>query len=418
LVLNSIICSGIFGLPSLVAALLGTSAPLAYLVAAAGMGVVVACFAEVASRFRGAGGPYLYARVAFGRFAGIEIAWLTWLARLTAAAGNANLFAIYLAEFWPRANSSGPRLVILALLVGLLAVVNYRGVRAGAHLIDFFAVAKLLPLVAFIGTGLFFVRSSNFLTHAPAAASSWLEALLLLVFAFGGFEGAVIPMSEAKDPRRDAPFALFTALATTTVVYTLTQVVVSGVLVAPQDSDRPLAAAARQFLGPWGATLIAFGALVSVYGLLSSMALYTPRLTFALAEQGDFPPIFSAVHPRYRTPHVSIIFYSLFVWALAATRSFRWNVTLSAVARLLTYASTSAALLVLRKQQPAEAAWRLPAGGLFALAGIAFSVALLSRMARSELAIVVVTILVAFVNWLWARSRAGIASGSGEHDEA
>ena len=133
---------------------------------------------------------------------------------------------------------------ILALLVGLLAVVNYRGVRAGAHLIDFFAVAKLLPLVAFIGTGLFFVRSSNFLTHAPAAASSWLEALLLLVFAFGGFEGAVIPMSEAKDPRRDAPFALFTALATTTVVYTLTQVVVSGVLVAPQDSDRPLAAAA------------------------------------------------------------------------------------------------------------------------------------------------------------------------------
>src|SRR5437867_8511099 len=115
LVLNSIIGSGVFGLPSLIAGLVGGAAPLAYVAAAAGMGVIMACFAEVASRFREAGGPYLYARVAFGRFAGIEIAWLTWLARLTAAAGNANLFVIYLSEFWPQAKERVPRIIILTL---------------------------------------------------------------------------------------------------------------------------------------------------------------------------------------------------------------------------------------------------------------------------------------------------------------
>src|SRR5439155_1651535 len=164
--------SGVFGLPSLVAGLVGGAAPLAYLAAAAGMGVIMACFAEVASRFREAGGPYLYARVAFGRFAGIEIAWLTWLARLTAAAGNANLFVIYLSEFWPRASNLAPRLAVLTLLVGFLAAVNYRGVRAGAHLSDFFTVAKLLPLAAFVVTGLFFVDWRNLVVRSPAAGTS------------------------------------------------------------------------------------------------------------------------------------------------------------------------------------------------------------------------------------------------------
>ncbi|PYV06696.1 MAG: APC family permease [Acidobacteria bacterium] len=418
LVLNSIIGSGVFGLPSLIAGLVGGAAPLAYVAAAAGMGVIMACFAEVASRFRAAGGPYLYAHAAFGRFAGIEIAWLTWLARLTAAAGNANLFVIYLAEFWPRASNLAPRLVVLTLLVGFLAAVNYRGVRAGAHLSDFFAAAKLLPLAAFVAKGVFFVDWRNLVASSPADGGTWLQAILLLVFAFGGFEGALIPMSEAKDPRRDAPFALFVALAATTLVYTLAQVVVSGVLAAPERSDRPLAVAARQFLGPPGAALIAAGALVSVYGLLSSMALYTPRLTFALAERGDFPPLFAAIHSRYRTPHFSILIYSLLVWALAASGSFHWNVTLSAAARLFTYAATCAALVRLRRQKPAEAVFRLPAGDLLALLGIAFSFTLVSRMGRGDLAIIAVTIVIALVNWLWARSGVrGQGPGVGGKEE-
>ena len=407
LVLNSIIGSGIFGLPSVIAGLVGTASPLAYLAAAAVIGVIIACFAEVASRFREAGGPYLYAQAAFGRLAGIEVAWLTWLARLTAAASNANLFVIYLAEFWGGAKDFAPRLAVLTLLIGFLAVVNYRGVKAGAHLSNVFAVAKLLPLAAFIGVGLFFVRSGSLTVHSTATSGAWLDAVLALIFAFGGFEGAVIPMSEAKDPRRDAPFALFTALAVTTLVYTLVQVVVTGIVSHPEQTDRPLATAARQVLGGPGAALIAVGALVSVYGLLSSMTLYTPRLTFALAERHDFPAFFAAVHPRFRTPYVSIAFYSLLVWALAVGGSFRWNLGLSAVARLFTYLPTCAALVALRWKRPRAESFRLPAGPVLALLGIGFSLVLITRMGRVDFAIIAATAGIAMVNWLWARSRVG-----------
>ncbi|MGE5327340.1 MAG: APC family permease, partial [Deltaproteobacteria bacterium] len=173
LVINSIIGSGVFGLPSVVASKLGQASPLAYIPAALGMGVVMACFAEVASRFRQAGGPYLYARLAFGRLAGIEVAWITYLARLTAAAANVNLFAIYLAEFWPAAKSAWPRFGVLTLLVGILACINYRGVRPGARQSNVFAVAKLVPLLMFIATGLFFVQRGNFSLHTPSSAGSW-----------------------------------------------------------------------------------------------------------------------------------------------------------------------------------------------------------------------------------------------------
>jgi amino acid transporter len=407
LVINSIIGSGIFGLPSVVAGMLGEASPFAYLPAALGMGIVMACFAEVASRFHQAGGPYLYARAAFGRLAGIEVAWVTWLARLTAAAGNANLFVIYLAEFWSPVKSPLARLAVLTLLVGVLTVVNYRGVRAGAQQSNLFAVAKLVPLFLFIAVGLFFINRGNLSIHSSASTGTWLEAVLLLVFAFGGFEGAVVPMSEAKDPERDAPFALLTALVAVTVVYTLVQVVVTGILPDASITDRPLAAAAHLFIGPAGAGLISLGALISVYGLLSAMTLYTPRLTFALGEQGDFPAAFAAVHPRFRTPYISIVAFGALVWGLAVAGSFKWNVTLSAVARLFTYGATCGALVALRKKSPENAAFQLPAGSAFASLGILFCLALVTRMGRTEFWIVLATGMVGLVNWAWVRRRYG-----------
>jgi amino acid transporter len=413
LVVNTIIGSGIFGLPSVVAGLLGKASPLAYLIAAAGIGVIMACFAEVASQFREAGGPYLYARAAFGRFLGIQTGWLAWLVRLTAAAAGANVFVSYLAEFWPPAKEPLLRALVLTLLLGVLAVVNYRGVKAGAQVSNFFVVAKLLPLFLFIVLGLsnvlFRANAVKLLPRPLASVGDWFEAVLLLMFAYGGFEAAVMPMGEAKDPRRDAPFALFTALVTTTVIYTLIQVVVIGVLRNPAATDRPLAAAAREFLGPLGAALIAAGALISVYGYLSAAMLSAPRLTFALAERGDFPTFFAAVHRKFRTPHISIVIFALLVWALAVAGTFRWNVLLSVVARLFTYGLVCAALPVLRKRQPHAQAFRLPAGAFFAVLGVAFSAVLVTRMHRGELLIVTATVGVALINWLWARHRTELA---------
>jgi basic amino acid/polyamine antiporter, APA family len=411
LVINSIIGSGIFGLPSVVAGYVGKRSPLAYLFAAAGIGVVIACFAEVASQFDAAGGPYLYAREAFGRFFGMEVGWLLWLVRLTAAAAAANLFTNYLGEFWPAVQEPVTRLAVLTALIGFLAAVNYRGVKSGAMVSNIFTMAKLAPLLAFAVAGMILVLRAH--PQVPAETSfgasvpirNWLEAALVLMFAYGGFEGAVVPMAEARDPRRDVPFALYLALATTTALFCTIQYVVVRVLPAAAQTDRPLAAAAELMWGPASAGLISIGALISVYGYLSAQMLHAPRLTFALAERDDFPRIFARIHRRFRTPHVSILLFAGIVWCLALAGNFKWNVLLSSVGRLFVYGFTCASLPVLRRSHPEARAHRLPAGNGFAVLGILFVVVLATRMNRSEAAVILVTMAIAFANWLWARSK-------------
>jgi APA family basic amino acid/polyamine antiporter len=390
LVVNSIIGSGVFGLPSHVVGLIGKFSPLAVLLAGVGMGIIFGCFAEVASRFQQAGGPYLYARTAFGRGMGIQMAWMLFLGQAAAPAANANLFVIYLGEFWPHARDPLPRTLILSILIGLLAFINVRGVRAGTQVSNFFTAAKLLPLFAVIGMGLFALRA---------------HPVLLLVFAYGGFETALAPMSEAKDPRRDAPFALFTALLVCTVIYALIQWVVVGVLPDAAHSERPLAEVARIAVGSLGAALIAAGALISFYGYLSAKILAMPRVTFALAEQGDFPEAFAAVHPRFHTPYVSILVFAVLVWAFALTGEFKWNVTLSAVARLLYYAVCCAALPVLRRKQPGAARFRLPAGNLFAGLAVLMCAALVTQVDFGQSLILLATIVIGLMNWLVVRNR-------------
>jgi amino acid transporter len=397
-----------------IAAQLGRASPWAWVLAGLGMVLVVAAFAEVASRFTRAGGTYLYARVAFGRFAGIEMAWLTYLVRLTAAATNANLFIIYLAEFWPGATAPAASRLLLAAVMLPLVVTNYRGIRGGVWTSSAFAVAKLAPLAIFVVAGLWAMAAGD-LSPAPALpanadAGAWLEAILLLVFAYGGFESALLPLGEARDPRRDAPVALFTALGLCALIYTLVQVVVLAMLADPSATDRPLAAAAQVFLGPLGAVLMAAGALLSVYGYLAAAMVNVPRLTYAMAAEGDLPPRLAAVHPRFRTPHVSVAVFAATVWAFAAAGGFLGNLSLSAVSRLLTYGMVSVALVVFRRRdgvaREVDPAWfRVPAGTVVAALGLAFSAVLALRMKRLELVVLAGTIACGLVHWIWMRRR-------------
>ena len=260
LVINSIIGSGIFGLPAIVAADLGRQSPFAYLVAAVGVGMIMGCFAEVASQFRQAGGPYLYTRVAFGRLLALEVAWLHWLSRLTAAAAAINLFSTYLGYFWPSAQRPLERSLLAAAILVVITGVNLLGVKVGAHLSSAFTIAKLAPLLLFAVAGLVYGFAHPAVTLANphvATATDWFNASLVLLFAYGGFEGALVPMSEARDPQRDVPFAMLVAFLSVTLIYVLVQIVVIRVLPDPAQTDRPLAMAAEVFLGPAGAAFIA-----------------------------------------------------------------------------------------------------------------------------------------------------------------
>jgi len=407
LTINSILGSGIFGLPAQVADLVGRLSPWAVLLAGAAMAVIVACYAEVASQFGQTGGTYLYCRAAFGRLTGLQVGWMLMLSRLTACAANANLLVIYLAEFWPQATRPAARLVVITLLLGVLLLVNYRGVRTGTLVSNLFVVAKLVPLgIICLAGGYYLVTHGSVAGSSPVASvSTWRNVILLLFFAYGGYEAAMNPMGEARNPKRDAPFALFAALAIITLIYTLIQWAVVGVLPAHLHTDRPLAEVARVLLGHGGAALVALGALVSVYGYLSANFLTGPRATFAFAEQGDFPRWFAAVHSNFKTPHVSIVIFALVCWILALGGSFTWNVTLSAVARLFYYGAVCAALPALRRKQP-EAAWfRLPAGPVFATLGVLICIVLLTGVDFSKTLILLATIAIALINWLVVRNR-------------
>ena len=405
LAVNSIIGSGIFGLPSTVAALLGKRSIAGVLIAGAAIGIIMACFAEVASQFSDAGGPYLYARTAFGRLVGILVGWMLYLSQAAAPAANANLFVIYLAEFWPAAKEPWARAVILTLLVGVLALLNALGARQGTIVSNVFTVAKLLPLfmVATAGAAVTIIHHTPWGPSPSPPTAVWMKAMVLLIFYYGGFESAVAPMSEAKNPRRDAAFALFVALITCTVIYAVVQWVVVGVLGPGATTDRPLAEVARVTMGSRGAELVAIGALVSVYGYLSAKLLAMPRVTFALAKNGDLPRIFAFVNSNFQTPLFSILFFAIAVWGFAMVGNFAWNVTLSVVARLFYYAVVCASLIVLRRKQPQAARFRLPAGPLFALLGIGICVALATQVDLTKSVILAATLGAAILNWVWAR---------------
>lgn len=409
LMVNSIIGAGVFGLPSVLAAQLGGLSPWSCMLAGAGILVIAACIAEVSSQFDETGGLYLYARTAFGRFPGLVVAWLTWLTRIAGPAAAADLFATYAGQFVPALRGRRAELIVIALLIGQLAVFNYVGVRTGKKVSNIFTGVKVTFLLLFIAGGALMLWTHPALRVPlafPATTSAnWFEAILLLVYAYGGFEGALFVGGETENPKRDTPVALLLALAIVCGIYTAVQWVVVASLPNAGTSVRPLADAAQRLLGPAGAAAIGLAALVSTYGYLSANLLHAPRITFALGEHGDFPRFLAKVHPRFRTPHVSIVLYAVLLFTFAALGNFRWNAMLSAVARLIVYGAMALAVPVLRRKDPGAAQFRLPVPYVFAVGGALMAALLLSRIHRGEMLLIAGMLLVAAANWAFVRAR-------------
>ncbi len=374
---------------------------------------MILCFAEVASRFSVAGGAYLFTQAAFGRYVGLQIGWLAYVSRTTAGAVQANLFTTYLAEFIPWAGSRLGGIVVTTVFIGFLTAVNLRSVLSGAQLSNAFATVKLTSLITFGALGIFWLAAGHAATGPTASdmsSASWLQMLLLLMFAFGGFESALMPLAEAKDPQRDAPFALLVGLGLVTLVYLAAQVTVLATLSDPGATTRPLAASARVMLGAGGAAAISVAALISVYGWLSSNMLAVPRLTMAMAQRGDLPAFFGRVHPIWRTPWVSILIYAGVSWALANQASLLQNLTLSSVVRLFVYGLVCAALPVLRHKDSrtgvtgmGPARFRAPAAVALAVLSVAVSILLATRMSWREALTLGVTVALATLHWLAVR---------------
>jgi amino acid transporter len=384
---NGVIGSGIFVLPATVAGLLGPASPVAYLLAAFVAALVVACFAEAGSLFDRTGGPYLYAREAFGPFVGFQVGWAFFLSRLAAGAAIANAFAAYLGYLWPPAAGGAGRVLAITVLLGTLAAVNVAGVRYGGWTVNVLTVAKLVPLLLFVGVGLLYADPERYALVARPDTTALRRASLLLIFAFGGFENASVPGDESRDPKRHLPVALLAAIVLTAVLYVLIQIVALGTLPGLASDRTPLASAALNFLGPAGALAIALGAVVSTAGSASALALVGPRILYALADGRQLPAALARVHARSHTPHVAVVVFTLLAGAAALAGDFARLAAVSAVARLVFSAVTCLAVPVLRRTMPdAPRRFRVPGGAFVPLAAAGLSVWLLSAMDLAQAA--------------------------------
>ncbi|MEX2270755.1 MAG: APC family permease [Vicinamibacterales bacterium] len=379
---NQVIGTGVFLMPALVAAQVGSWSTVAVL-AVGGLSMMIAlCFAEASSRVEATGGSYLYTRTAFGRFIGFEVGWMMWFTRVASWASVAYGLTMYLARYWPVLNEGMGRGLFLTIVFAILTAVNIRGIRQSAWVVNALTIGKLLPLVIFVIGGIAFVEWSRVTPVPPWPPMEQASAALLyLIFAFGGYEVVPVPAGEARRPTRDIPFAMVMTITIITILTILVQVVAQGVLPDVAASRAPLADAAVIFLGTSGALLLTVGAAISTTGNNMGQSISGSRSLFALAEQRDLPSPIAWVHPRWRTPVVAILLTSGVALALALTGSFATLALASAVSRLLVYAGTAAAVLALRRH--GRAPFTIPGGPVVPLAALLISIALVAA-ATSE----------------------------------
>jgi amino acid transporter len=364
LAINGTVGAGVFGIPALAAAETGGYSPLVFLLCGLLMAPIALCFAEVASGFHGTGGAVLYTQTAFGSLVGFQTGWAFYVARLSASAANLNLIVASFDWFWPAADEGATRAGLLALLCGLLTWVNLVGAGPAMRAVGVLTLLKFLPLGLLILAGFARLDPAALAVSTPLPSAAQLgNAVMLSLYAFVGWESALIPAGETRDPARDMPRGLLWALGTATLLYVLVQVV--SVATLPRlaaTAERPLVAVGAALMGSAGAALLTFGVVASVGGNVASAAMSTPRITYAMGRTRLLPRLFGTVHATYRTPAFSILLYGALVLVLAVSGSFVEFVRISVLTRLLIYLAVVAAAPRLRRR-PADGPGRLSLPG-------------------------------------------------------
>lgn len=399
-IVNLTIGGGIFRLPAAAASALGSAAPIAYVVCALAMGLIVVCFAEAGSRVSLTGGLYAYVDVAFGPLVGFVAGVMLWAGLTAATAAVASFFADALGALVPALASSPARSVVLIAVLALLAALNISGVRGASRFNAVMTVAKLLPLVVLVVVGVAAVRGQNLAWSSAPATGDVARASTVLIFAFLGVEAALLPSGEVKDPSRTVPRAIFIAMLTVTLLYLAVQIVTQGILGSSLAGQKaPLAEAAAVVLGGPGRMLILVGSVISMFGHVSGMTLSVPRMLFAFGRDGFLPSSLAIVHDRFRTPWIAIILQTMLVIMLAVTGSFETLAVVANGSMLLVYMACCAAVLELRRRgvQESGTPFRAPLGGVIPVAAIVVIAWLLKSLTGDEWRALLVVLAVAVV---------------------
>jgi APA family basic amino acid/polyamine antiporter len=414
---NFIVGSGIFGLPGLLAAQLGAAALLAYLVVIVLIFLVGLCFAETGSRVADTGGLYAYAHAAFGPVVGGITGTLSWAANsVVPNAAVSNLLVDTLAAEMPKLGDPVPRTVILAVLYSFFVVVNVRSTRHGMRLSALLCIVKILPLVALVAVGAFAIHGANLHWVGTPSAAKIGESCVLVFFAFMGTEGALTVSGEVIRPARTVPRAIVLALTLVAALYIGLQLVAQGILGPDLATTKaPLVSAALVVFGPWGERLIVAAIVISVIGYLATDFLSSPRTLLALAQRGQLPRALSSVNPKFGTPAVSIVTYTMLCAIVAWTGSFRQLVIIASSGTLAMYLICCLGLLRLRVKRIAMDGepFHAPGGSFVPLAASAIIVWMLTTLEWRELVAAITLVAVSgTVYWMQGRLASPLPTGS------
>ena len=375
--INGVVGSGVFLLPGNAYKLLGPQSIWIYLFDTLLVAAIALCFAEVGGMFDKTGGAYIYAKEAFGEFVGFEVGIMKWIVSIIAWATMAVGFATGLGVFWPSAATGTLKNIIAVSILIVLGIINILGVKIAKYLNNVVTVGKLIPLILFVAVGIFFIKGSNFAVVKPITTNNYADAIILVFYAFTGFEALAVAAGDMENPKKNVPIAIIITIAIASVIYILAQVVSIGTL-GPSlaKSTAPIADSAGVFVGGFGKTLVTLGTLISIGGINIAASFNTPRSGVALAEDGILPKIVSKKN-RFNSPYVAIIISVLIAIPLVISGSFVQLAVISVVSRFAQYIPTCLAVIVLRKRKDLSTSFRVPFGYVLPIVAVAVSIWLL-----------------------------------------
>lgn len=400
------------------AAALGATAPIAYLLCAVAMSLIVMCLAEAGSRVSLTGGPYAYVEVAFGPFAGFLAGFLLWLLLTFAMAAVATILAANLGALVPALAPRAASAIVLIAIYAVFAAINMHGVERGARVNTVLTAIKIFPLLLLIAGGLVAIDPQNLALGTPPSPGTFARSSILLIFAFAGIEAALVPSGEIKDAARTVPRAILLAMAAITLLYAALQFVAQGVLgpALATSTAAPLADAAGVALGGWARTLLLGCAIVSMVGHVGVMITATPRMLFALARDGFLPAALYRLHPVHRTPNTAIIVQCVIVLALAITSTFERLAILATTSTLVLYGTCSVATSELRRRDVRSGGtpFHVPAPAVVVALACVMIAWMLTSITAGEWAALAIVLAIAAVIFLFRRREALAVPGEVE----
>ena len=383
--INAIVGTGIFLLPNQAYAEVGVTS-IAVIVFDAFLVISIAlCFAEMGGMYKNNGGPYLYAKDAFGDFVGFEVGIMKWAISIIAWAAMAMGFPTALGAVWEPAQNPVVQKIIAITILVLLGIMNIMGVKISKIMNNIVTTGKLIPLILFVTVGIFFIKGENFVNPVSETGEVVLKgtfgsAALLIFYAFTGFESIGVAAGDMDNAKKNVPLAICIVLILVAIIYILIQVNSIGILGASlATTSTPVATAAEKFLGKWAGAMVTAGTLISIGGINIASSFLTPRAGVAMSDEHQLPSFISKRNSK-DVPYVAVIISVVLTALVTLTGSFTTLEAISVVSRFAQYIPTCLAVPVMRKKAPdMERGFVLPLGPVIPIIATVVSLWLLSQ---------------------------------------